>query len=171
MATENIRSTDRAIYVKGLDEFRKELRRIEANGGEDGRELLKDANNRVASYVVQQAQRRAAGIGRMQARAASALKANRAQARATITASTRDVPWFFGAEFGAKPNITRRPRAASGWAGAGPWRGYNQFEMWRKPGGGNAGWFLFPTMRAESKNIIEMYGDELDKIARRIFPD
>jgi hypothetical protein len=164
-----LKSGDQVI-VHGLDDLRRELRRIESKGGPNGLELLKGANYKVATHVIGRAQGRAAGAGRMQARAASTLKAGRAQARATITGGV-GVPYFFGAEFGSKSNILRRARQPAGWAGAGRWLGYNQFLPWKQPGGGRAGYFLFPTMRSESAAIVEIYGDELDDIVAAAFPD
>jgi hypothetical protein len=158
------------VYVKGLDEFRRELRRIEQSGGPDGRDMLKVANHKVATYVINRAKSRASAIGRMQATAASTMRAGQAQSRATITGGA-GVAYFFGAEFGSKHNILRRERQPAGWAGAGRWHGYNQFLPWRSPGSGGAGYFLFPTMRAESAAIVEMYADELDGIAADAFPD
>jgi hypothetical protein len=164
------RRSEDGIYVRGLDEFRKELRRIEKEGGPDGRDLLKAANNKVATHVIVRARQRASIVGPMQARAASTLKAGQSQSRATITGGT-SVPFFFGAEFGAKRGILRRERQPAGWAGGGRWRGYNQFRPWNAPGSGRTGYFLFPTMRAESAAIVEMYADELDTIMRDVFPD
>jgi hypothetical protein len=158
------------VYVKGLDEFRRELKRLEQSGGPDGRDMLKAANHKVASYVISKSKSRASTIGRMQAAAASTMRAGQAQSRATITGGA-GVPFFFGAEFGSKRDILRRERRPAGWAGAGRWRGYNQFLPWRSPGTGRTGYFLFPTMRAESPAIVEMYADELDGIIADAFPD
>lgn len=163
------RSAD-GVYVRGLNEFRRELNRVEKQGGPDGRNLLKAANYKVASYVSTKAKQRASTVGPMQARAASTLKAGQAQSKATITGGI-SIPYFYGAEFGSKRNIERRARRPAGWAGAGPWRGYNQFLPWKQPGSGRAGYFLFPTMRAESKAIVDMYATELDDIMRDVFPD
>lgn len=159
------------VAVKGLDQFRRELRKIAEGGGANGEALLKEANQRVAGLVIAKARGRAAGVGLMQLRAAQSMTAGRRSARAVIIGGSAQVPYFFGAEFGAKRNITRRPRSKAGWAEAGPWRGFNQFEGWKKPGAGNTGYFLFPTMRAESANIVEQYGREIDQIMKKAFPD
>lgn len=155
--------TGDTVRVAGLDQFRRQLRRIEQEGGPDGIALLKEANHRVASMVIGKAQARAATVGRQQAKAASTLKAGRQQARATISGGT-GIRFFFGAEFGSYSNILRD-------RGGRRFLGFNQFLNWKQPGNGNTGYFLFPTMKAESKNIIEMYGDELDRIAKDAFPD
>lgn len=158
------RRTEQTINVRGLDQFRRELRKIQQQGGANGIALLKEANYRVASMVVARAQAKASSLGRMQARAGATLRAGRQQARAVVTGGSASVPFFFGAEFGSYSGYLRT-------RGSRSYLGFNQFEPWRRPGNGNAGYFLFPTMRAESRNIIEMYGDELDKIAKQAFPD
>lgn len=158
------RRTDATVNVKGLDQFRRELRKIEQQGGADGISLLKEANVRVANYVIAKAQARAAGVGRMQHKAALSMRAGRQQARATIIGGGARMPYFFGAEFGAYPNVLRTRNNRQ-------FQGFNQFERWKQPGAGRTGYFLFPTMRDETRRIIEMYGDELDQIAQQAFPD
>jgi len=157
------RRSAETVRVEGLDDLRRELRKIQKDGGPQGSTLLKEANYKVASHVVGKAQNRAAGVGRMQSRAAATLRAGRAQARATVTGGA-GVPYFYGAEFGAYSNVsrTRGPRT---------FLGFNQFLTWKTPGNGNTGYFLYPTMKAETNAIIEMYGDELDKITDAAFPD
>ena len=145
------RRSDETVRVAGLDAFRRELRKIESDAGPQGIAMLKEANFKVASMVVAKAQTRAASIGPMQAKAASTLRAGRQQARAVVSGGGARAPFFWGAEFGALQ--------------------FKQFLPWKKPGNGNTGYFLFPTMKAETQNIIEMYGEELDKIARDAFPD
>jgi len=157
------RRSEETVRVKGLDDFRRELRRLDSEAGPDGLSLLKEANHKVASMVISKAQARASGVGPMQAKAASTLKAGRAQARATITGGFR-VPFFFGAEFGSYSNGPRT-------RGSRTYLGFNQFKPFKKAGSGNAGYFLYPTMRAETRNIIEMYDKELDVIAKKAFPD
>ena len=158
------RRTDATVNVKGLDQFRRELRKIEQQGGTDGIALLKEANHRVANYVIGKAQAKAASIGPMQVKAAASMRAGKQQARATIIGGGARMPYFFGAEFGAYPGIQRTRNNRR-------FIGFNQFERWKKPGNGNTGYFLFPTMREESRKIIDMYGDELDKIVDVAFPN
>ena len=159
------------VAVKGLDQFRRELRAVAEGGGADGEALLKEANQRVARFVIGKATARASGVGVMQLRAAQSMTAGRRSARAVIIGGSGAVPYFFGAEFGAKRNVLRKERRPAGWAAAGRWRGYNQFETWKKPGSGNTGYFLFPTLRAESAGIVELYGREVDQIMKKVFPD
>ena len=160
-----LRSED-TVKVQGLDKFRRELKKIEESGGADGIALLKEANYRVASMVVEKAQARASSIGPMQAKAAASLKPGRQQARAVVSGGGARVPFFYGAEFGAYRGLRRTARDSGR-----SFIGHNQFLPWKKPGNGNTGYFLFPTMKAETQNIIDMYGKELDKIAKDAFPD
>jgi hypothetical protein len=157
------RRSEETVRVQGLDEFRRELKKLEQATGTDGLSLLKDANYRVANMVVGKAQSRAGSVGPMQARAASTLKAGRQQARAVIVGGSR-VPFFFGAEFGAYSNFPRQ-------RGGRNFIGFNQFKPWKSPGNGNTGYFLYPTMKAESQRIIDMYAEELDKITKQAFPN
>jgi len=158
------------IAVSGLRDFRNELRRLETESGSDGSALLKDANWKVAQFVTERAQTRAGTVGRQQARAAESLRASKTVNRAQVSGGSAKVPFFFGAEFGAKQNILRSERRAAGWAGPGRYLGFRQFAPWKRPGGGNTGYFLFPTLRAETQNIIDLYGDELDKVTAKAFP-
>lgn len=165
-----MRSSD-TVVVKGLRELSRELKRLDQQGGADNRNLLKEANWKVAQHVVGRSQARASGVGRLQARAAGSMKASKTVGRAQVSGGDGQVPFFFGAEFGAKQNILRSERQRAGWAGPGRYQGFNQFLPWRKPGQGNTGYFLFPTLRAESQEIIELYAKELDRVMSRAFPE
>ncbi len=48
--------------------------------------------------------------------------------------------------------------------------GWNQFRPWRG-NGANAGYFIFPDIRAHEPEIVETYGDAIDKLTKRAFPD
>lgn len=171
MAVERVNSKRESVAVVGLNDFRRQLARVLQEGGSDGADMLKEANWKVAQLVVEKAQEKAGTLGRMQAKAASALKPSRIATKAQVV-GTQDarVPFFFGAEFGARQDILRRPRQAAGWAGPGRYRGFRQFLPWRG-NKGDVGYFLFPAMREHSNEIKEMYGDEIDKIVRAVFPE
>ena len=140
-----------SLKVTGLREFRRELRLVREQGGPDGQAMLKAVNWRVAEHIRVRAIARAAGVGKQQHKAARTMRSGRAQARATLTGGNAKIPWFAGAEFGALY--------------------YRQFPLWKTPGYGNTGYFLFPTMRAETQKIIDMYGDEFERIAALAFHD
>jgi hypothetical protein len=149
-----------SIHVEGLSEFRRELRRL------DDRTLtseLKDANFAVAQRVVGWAHYRAAGQGRMAVKAAATLRASKSQARAAVSFGGAKAPFAAGSEFGAIRNIPRRSRR-------GEVRGWNQFKEWRG-NGRDAGYWLFPAIRANETQIVEEYGDAIEKITAKAFPD
>ncbi len=152
------RLTGAGVTVKGLDEFRRELRRLNDKGLVDD---LKEANHDVASRVVDWAQRRAST--RMERSAARTLKASRAQRAAQVTFGGAKAPYAAGAEFGAIRGIPRKTVR-------GEVRGWNQFREWRG-NGRSAGYCLYPAIRDNEKQIIEIYGDAIEKIAGRAFPD
>lgn len=153
-------ATGDTVRVEGLDELRRELRRLDDKGLSD---RLKDANHKVAELVVRRAQQRAASLGRMQVAAAGTLRPARQAARAVVTLGRASVPFALGAEFGAGRNI-RTPGRNRGRLGL------NQFSPWRGSGSG-AGYFLWPGIRDSGPEISETYYEEIDRITRDAFPD
>jgi hypothetical protein len=149
-----------AVQVVGLREFQRELRRLEDVELVNG---LKEVNYQVADRVTRWAQARAATVGPMQMRAAGSLRASRTQARAQVTGGGAKVPFFGGAEFGAAQN---RPRSTR----RGMRLGWNQFHPWRGSGV-DAGYFLYPAIRSHNTEIVRMYGDGIEELSRRAFPD
>lgn len=135
---------DLKIRVSGLDELRRELRRLDMTAD------LKDVNNRVAQHVADAAERRARSLGRMEAKAAESLRANRAQSKAAVTIGGARHEFALGAEFGSNR--------------------YKQFRPWRGSGQA-AGYFLWPSIRAERERVIDMYGDEIERLTAKAFPD
>jgi hypothetical protein len=135
-----------SVKVDGLTDFRKELKKLE----DEGQFLsdLKEANFEVASMVVDRA--RAFASTRQQRKAAESLKAGRGAARATISGGGARYPFFAGAEFGSIQ--------------------FTQFPEWRGSSY-DAGHFLYPTIRQSSDDIVELYGDAIEKITGRAFPD
>ncbi len=154
--------TNASVRVDGLRDFRRELHRLAREGDPMGRELLKDANQRVGDLVVQGARRRASTP--IERKAAATLRAGRQLARVIVTGGRARFPYFYGAEFGSYQNVVRERNGRTV-------RGWNQFKPWKRPGSGNTGYFLFPTMREESARIVEEYGRELEQVARRAFPN
>lgn len=148
------------VKVQGLDELRRELRKLDDAGLTTE---LKDVNYDVAKSVIGPAQSAAAAIGRMEAAAAATLTAARAAKGARVNFGGARAPFASGAEFGAGRD-TQRTRAS------GTYVGFRQFSPWRGNDGG-AGYFLYPTIRDLTPAIVEMYGDALEKITARAFPD
>lgn len=167
MAVEKTHLKTKGVGIKDLDDFRKDLQRLVREGGPDGLSLLKAANYRVAEHVRAKAITRAAGVGRQQLKAAHTLRSSKTTTRASLTGGNKDVPFFSGAEFGAGLGIRKD---LGGRNGPNPGLGWEQFLPWKEPGHGQTGYFLFPTLRAESEAIKEMYVRELDEICKFAFP-
>lgn len=134
--------------VYGLRELRAELKKLD--NAADLQDELKDANFKAADFVVEHAKRKAGTVSRQAAAAAESLRASRAAARAQVLIGSAAVPFALGAEFGSHV--------------------YKQFPTWRGNSIG-AGYFLWPTIRERMDEVVEYYGEELDKITRKAFPD
>jgi len=156
---------DVAVRVKGAKELRKTLK------GMDERGVLKElgkVNNRIASVVVSRAQGNAGTA--MERSAAGRLRAGKGATKATVTLGGK--PYDLGAEFGARRNVvrTRKVRVATvmGTAmyGSGTYLGLNQFKDHRGTGE-RAGYFLYPAIRESRDEIIDQYGDEIDRLFRK----
>lgn len=96
------------------------------------------------------------------------MRSSKSATHATLMGGNARVPFFGGAEFGAGLAIRKD---VGGPNGPNPGIGWHQFPAWKQPGFGNTGYFLFPTMRAESAAIKEMYTRELDDICKVAFPN
>ena len=134
------------VRVKGLREFQREIRRISPELAKE----LRVVNKTVAQTVVDGAVGRAQALGGVQAKAGGSLKA-RAQAQAAqVVLGGPKYPYAMGAEFGSIR--------------------YRQFPSWRGSSA-SAGYFLYPTIRENSAKIIESYGEAIDRIAAKAFPE
>jgi hypothetical protein len=144
------------VNVEGLDEFRRELKRLDLTDD------LKDVNLAVAGFVVSKAQARA--FSPLERKAAQSLRASRTASRAQVLGGGARAPFFGGAEFGAPSDQAR----------VGPsgrrYLGHNQFQPWRGSTR-QAGYFLYPAIRANEAQIVEMYGDAIERLAAKAFPD
>lgn len=132
---------DEKIRVVGLRDLQRELKALDLQGE------LKEANWRVAQIVLEEAEKRARALGRMQAKAAESLTAGRAQRKATVAFGGARYPFAFGAEFGAKK--------------------YPQFL----PHLGRTGYWLYPAIRDKRDEIVDAYGDEIERLTKAAFPD
>lgn len=136
------------VTVAGLSDLRRELRRAGV-----GIEDLKAANRSVSELVATGAVGRARNLGGVARHVADAgsIKTSSAAAAAKVIlggTAAKHGP-ALGAEFGA--------------------RNYPQFEEWRGAGR-EAGYFLWPTIRAEERRIVDMYGDAIDDLMSKAFP-
>lgn len=149
---------DVRLDVEGMRDLRRELGRLDDSTFKDE---LREINANIAESIVRLARSRASTP--LQKKAAESLKAGRQLAKAVISAGGARYPFFGGAEFGADQN-KQRIRAT------GTYTGYAQFPPWRGSGR-SAGYFLYPTIRAEESAIIEQYLAMVDDLTRRAFPD
>jgi hypothetical protein len=151
-------ATHDVVQVKGLKEFRNALKALDDKSLEND---LKRANQRVGRLVVDKAQGNAST--RLEQRSAATLKASLSGFRAQVNLGGASFPAALGAEFGAQQNVLRDTRR-------GQVLGWNQFKEWRGSGE-NAGYFLYPAIRESEDEIIELYGDEIEALAAKAFPD
>lgn len=128
-----------SIRVEGLKEFQRELKKVDTPS-------MKDANFKIANFVVDKAKGRASGVGRQQAKAAGTMRASRSGIAARVVGGN-GIDWFNGAEFGSVK--------------------YGQFPAHR----GQEGYFLFPTIRDDREAIEEVAMDEFMKVAQKAFPE
>lgn len=194
MAT--IRGED-TVRVSGLNKLRRELKALE---DPTHLADLKAANNKVATDVVGWARVKAGSQGAMAVKASRSLKAGNTQARATVSFGGKGYEFAAGSEFGADRNmwrivrgreirakqyqtklvdsefygkqVRRRVRTADAVTRLADRRvrGWNQFRPWRG-NGEDAGYWLWPAIRAHTDDIVDTYGDAIEKITSKAFPD
>lgn len=76
-------------------------------------------------------------------------------------------------KYGGSSTVRKRARSDYGATAVkvtGVRLGWNQFKPWRG-NKSNAGYFLFPTVRKNIDEIIEIYGDGMDDLLRDVFPN
>lgn len=150
MARGAIRDQRSGVFIEGLDDFRRELRRANRDLA---KQVMVEANVEVAEAVIEGARTKARGVGRQQARAIETLRSARKQRAAVVRLgrNTDKWAWTLGAEFGAKA--------------------YPQFPPWRG-NDENAGYFLYPTIREKSRDEIpDIYLDAIVEAFERAFPE
>jgi hypothetical protein len=135
-----------SVKVEGLDQFRRELKKLSDDN--QFADDLKDANYAVASFVADKARGRASSP--LQRKAAQSLKVGRQAARAVVSGGGARFPFFAGAEFGSIR--------------------YEQFDAFRGSDA-NAGYFLYPTIRDRTPEIVDMYSEAIGKITAKAFPN
>lgn len=143
------------IRVQGLRQIR---RRLELLADPDKTAEFSEAGRAVAQLIVAKAQARAGGMGPREARAAATLEPASFAAGAGVLCG--GAPGAFGSEFGADRNQRRAGRPGGEPAGV---HGWNQFRPWKGSGPG-AGYFLWPTIRSETDEVLDIYGQALDDI-------
>ena len=97
---QTIRSADSTIYVRGLDDFRAELKRIDTAGGEGFRKELGRANREIGELV----RTRAGDLAqtKMERQVVADMKTSAATRAARVEIGNgRSAAYAYGAEFGA----------------------------------------------------------------------
>lgn len=152
------------VKVEGLDEFRRELRRLGPEYADD----MKDLNHKVGQLIVDRTKAKARmyrgnsqGSGRNLAvlarRAFDNAKASRKQRESSVRIGGARRPYAVGLEFGAK-KYRQFP----------PWRGNQWPSTWVPEG---VGYVIHPVIRESRQEILDIYGDGLEHVARKAFPD
>ena len=154
------------IKVRGFKDLVRELKALDAQlpsgyMGSTQAGALSGVNYDVAQYVVSRAKGRASTP--LENRAADTMKAARQQRVSLVRLGGNRNPEALGAEFGAGQDVLRNTTR-------GVIPGWNQFRPWRGSGS-NTGYFLFPTIRDDTPQIIRMYEDLIDKLTAKAFPD
>lgn len=134
------------IEVVGLREFRLSLKAMSDDLPKDLRQVNKDA----AETVAADARNRASSQGGALGKAAPSIKAGATQRGGYVKIGGDRYPFALGGEFGSVQ--------------------FKQFRPWRGSGD-DAGYALYPAKRAKTPHIVERYGDLIDELSRRAFPD
>lgn len=137
------------VEVHGLADFQRELRKADATLKAE----LASLNQRVAQRIVDDVQ----PTSPQQAKVSKGIKAAKQFKAAVVsTANTRANPFAVGAFFGA-----RRYKQFQPWIG-------NQWD----PGDSVAASYGVPHSIAKHlEDIVDMYGDGIEEIAAKAFPD
>jgi septal ring factor EnvC (AmiA/AmiB activator) len=139
------RRTD--VEVRGLDQFRKELRQLDPALG---RELGK-ANKRAAEVVASAARAKAMATGGVARKAAPDIKTAAAQRAAKLVLDASRNGYAIGAFTGAKR-----------WPQFKPWQGPEIEE--------GKGIAVGPAIVETEDEFLNAYGDALEQLAARAFP-
>lgn len=133
------------VNVRGLTEVRKALKEI---GPENAKEMVK-VGREVAKDVSTKSRDKARSLGGVAAKSATSVRPTAGATSAGVGFGGPSAPWAAGAEFGGG----RRPTT-------------QQFEPWRGSGPG-AGYFVYPTIRANADQILDAYTTGLDDVLRK----
>jgi len=134
------------VKVQGLPELSRALKAV----GPEAQKELKDAAKSVATFVANDARARALGLGSTAAHVAPSISATGGVSGAGVGFGGAAYPMAGGAEFGALR--------------------FKQFKAWRG-NGPDAGYFVYPTIRADADQIVEEFTDAVDKIIDKRFPE
>ena len=143
------------IEFEGLKETRAALKKL---GDVEKTRAFKTAGFEIARDVVIPAAQ-AKASNRMERRAASTLKALKVSTGGAVRLG-EGFPGALGAEFGAYRNQLRGGRPGGRPAQV---RGWQQFRPWRGSDSG-AGYFMWPAIREQTDEIVNRYGEMIEKL-------
>lgn len=151
------------IAIEGINEVRRALK--ELGDINNVREFKLAGYKAGAEVVIPRAQARAAGIGKMQTKAAATLTSV-----STVTGGAvrfgKGFPASMGAEFGAgRDELRNVKRSGRGFYGVG----WNQFKSWRGQRDAT-GYFLWPTIRDDREAIVDKFNEGILPLLNRLFP-
>jgi hypothetical protein len=135
-------SNDDTIRVEGLAELRADLKSLDSKLP---RELTK-VGREVAKFVTADAKSAALTLGGVAAHVAPSLKPTATATSAGVKLDTAAFPEAAGAEFGGQRRDTTM-----------------QFQPWRGSDS-NAGYFLYPQIRANSERIVDEFTAGVDRV-------
>lgn len=149
-------SRDSAVQVQGLAELRKELKLL--NAGKKWTQELSKLSRKVSRSVVMWSRGEATG---MQAHFARNIRGTGGPAGARIGIDRVANAAFWGAHKRTGWNDGNGPANQPAWVGA----------SWQVGVAGQGPYAINPAIADHMDEIIEMYGDGIDDITSRAFPD
>lgn len=133
------------VKVQGLRELSRALKAI----GPEAQHELRDAAKTVATFVANDARARAMGLGSTAAHVAPSISPTGGVSGAGVGFGGAAYPMAGGAEFGSYR--------------------YRQFKPWRG-NGPDAGYFIYPTIRADADRIFDEFDGAVKRIIDKRFP-
>lgn len=130
------------IEVLGLKDFQRELRRLDKAWPRE----LRAANRDAAEIVARGTRSSFASRPGVAPKVAASVKVLAQQRSAAVRIGGRRWPYALGSEFGS--------------------RRYPQFPPVLR-----GGYSLYPTIKASRDEMVEEYGEAVDRLMRRAFPD
>jgi hypothetical protein len=156
------------IRIDGLPEFRRALKAI----GPDWPKELRKVHRRIAVEGVARSRAAAGAMGGQQARFAGGISARATQTKASVgVLGGGKNPGAKGAFFGAKRRTgwyaRQRYLDTAGAAQFLPWVG----NTWAAAVPGQGPYAINPALAAYIPQIVEEYGEMIDDLTRRAFPE
>lgn len=151
----------RGVDVKGLKEFRSELKRVDAGFPKQLRTVHKD----IADDVADRARGIASGMGGVQAKAAGALKGYATQTQASVGVSGGGIANV--AYWGAKKHTGWYAHIHSSRPQHPAWVG----NSWEPGVAGQGPYAINDALAEKLPDIDDAYLDAIEDLARSAFPD